>query len=83
MYLCCGPWKSSSSAPSTSTLFTPHLPALQTCARDLGQRSRVGFCPRCRRSLAVDSGKDDSKRYSALRQETPEWEMWVANRLPR
>jgi transcriptional regulator with XRE-family HTH domain len=47
----------------------------------LGQRSRVGFCARCRRSLAVDSGKDDSKRYSALRQETPEWEMWVANQV--
>ncbi len=47
----------------------------------LGQRSRVGFCARCRRSLAVDSGTDDSKRYSALRQETPEWEMWVANQV--
>jgi transcriptional regulator with XRE-family HTH domain len=47
----------------------------------LGQQSRVGFCARCRRSLAADSGKDDSKRYSALRQETPEWEMWVANQV--
>ena len=47
----------------------------------LGQQSRVGFCARCRRSLASDSGKDDSERYSALRRETPEWEMWVANQV--
>jgi hypothetical protein len=24
---------------------------------------------------------DDSERYSALRQETPEWEIWVANQV--
>jgi hypothetical protein len=47
----------------------------------LGQRSLVGFCARCRRSLASDSGEDDSERYSALRQETPEWEIWVANQV--
>ncbi len=49
----------------------------------LGQRSRVGFCARCRRSLASDSGKDDSERYWALQQETPEWEIWVANQVVR
>jgi TniQ len=47
----------------------------------LGQQSRVGFCARCRRSLAGDSIKDDSNRYSTLRQETPQWEMWVANQV--
>jgi DNA-binding XRE family transcriptional regulator len=49
----------------------------------LGHQSRVGFCARCRRSLASDSGKDDSERYSVLRQETPEWEIWVANQVAR
>jgi len=50
----------------------------------LGQRSRVGFCARCRHSLASDvSDQDDSERYSALRQETPEWEIWVANQMVR
>jgi hypothetical protein len=49
----------------------------------LGQRSRVGFCARCRHSLALDSDQDDSERYSALRQETPEWEIWVANQMVR
>jgi len=49
----------------------------------LGQRSRVGFCARCRQSIASDSGKDDSERYSALRQETPAWEIWVANQVAR
>jgi hypothetical protein len=49
----------------------------------LGQRSRVGFCARCRHSLASDSDQDDSEPYSALRQETPEWEIWVANQMVR
>jgi TniQ len=49
----------------------------------LGQRSRVGFCARCRRSLASDSGKDDSECYAAVQQETPEWEIWVANQMLR
>ena len=49
----------------------------------LGQRSRVGFCARCRHSLASDSDQDDSEGYSALRQETPEWEIWVANQIVR
>jgi transcriptional regulator with XRE-family HTH domain len=49
----------------------------------LGQRSRVGFCARCRRSLASESGKEDSACYSPLRQETPEWEIWVVNQMVR
>lgn len=47
----------------------------------LGQRSWVGFCARCKRSLAADSNQRDSERYSALRQDTPEWEIWVANHV--
>jgi DNA-binding transcriptional regulator YiaG len=47
----------------------------------IGHRSRVGFCARCKRSLASDSSKDASKRYSALHQETPEWEIWVAKQV--
>ena len=47
----------------------------------LGHRSRVGFCARCKRSLASDSSKDAAERYSALRQETPEWEIWVAKQV--
>jgi hypothetical protein len=83
MYLCCGRWRSSSSALITAALCASHARTANFRKGLLGQQSRVGFCARCRRSLASDSGKDESERYSALRQETPEWEIWVANQVAR
>jgi transcriptional regulator with XRE-family HTH domain len=29
----------------------------------------------------LDSGKDDSERYSVVHQEAPDWEIWVANQV--
>jgi len=47
----------------------------------LGQCSWVGFCTRCKRWLGSDSRNDDTESFSILRQETPDWEMWVANQI--
>jgi transcriptional regulator with XRE-family HTH domain len=47
----------------------------------LGQCSWVGFCTRCKRWLGSDSGHDDAERFSVLRQETPDWEIWVADQI--
>jgi DNA-binding transcriptional regulator YiaG len=41
----------------------------------------VGFCTRCKRWLSSDSGKDDAESSSTLHQETPDWEIWVANQI--
>ena len=78
--LSCGRWRSSNSVLTTGALCgsPAHCRLPQGL---LGHQSRVGFCARCRRSLASGSGKDDSERYSAMRQETPEWEMWVTKQV--
>jgi transcriptional regulator with XRE-family HTH domain len=47
----------------------------------LGQCSWVGFCTRCKRWLGSESGNDTADRFSVLRQETPDWEIWVANQI--
>ncbi len=47
----------------------------------LGQCSWVGFCTRCKRWLGSDSGNDNSESSSLLRQEAPDWEIWVANQI--
>ena len=47
----------------------------------LGQCSWVGFCTRCKRWLGSDSGNDSTESSSILRQETPDWEIWVANQI--
>jgi TniQ len=47
----------------------------------IGQCSWVGFYTRCKRWLGLDSGKDDSQRYSVVQQETSDWEIWVANQM--
>jgi transcriptional regulator with XRE-family HTH domain len=47
----------------------------------LGQCSWVGFCTRCKHWLGSDSGRDNAENPSILRQETPDWEIWVANQI--
>ncbi|MGA7931308.1 MAG: TniQ family protein [Candidatus Sulfotelmatobacter sp.] len=47
----------------------------------LGRCSWVGFCTRCKHWLGSDSRKDDAESSSILRQETPDWEIWVANQI--
>lgn len=45
----------------------------------LGQCSWVGFCTRCKCWLGTDLGKDDAE--SSSREETQDWEIWVANQI--
>ena len=47
----------------------------------LGQCSWVGFCTRCKRWLGSDSGNYSTESSSIQRQETPDWEIWVANQI--
>lgn len=47
----------------------------------LGQCSWVGFCTRCKHWLGSDSRNGSSECSSILRQETPDWEIWVANQI--
>jgi DNA-binding XRE family transcriptional regulator len=41
----------------------------------------VGFCTRCKRWLGSDSRNGSSEFSGILRQETPDWEIWVANQI--
>ena len=47
----------------------------------LGRCAWVGFCTRCKRWLGSDSGNGNAERSSLLRQETSDWEIWVANQI--